>query len=131
VTDDNSKGPFDPDNLRMDTGETWAAPPTKIEKRRKYFVWVPGIWKERLTKVRYLATYRIALHILMRDFENDGKPFTLSNGAVALEGVKPRAKWRALEELELANLITVEHRERKSPRITVLHTGARRKRVQP
>ena len=86
----------------------------------------PGarVWREQLTKARYIATYRAALHILMRNWESGGKPFTLSNGALALEGVKRSAKWRALQDLEQLGLITIERRKRKSPRITALHTTA-------
>jgi hypothetical protein len=123
MKDDDTKSPFHPDNLRMDTGETWAIVPAKIKKRREQFTRVPGIWKERLTKVRYISTYRVALHILMRDFETRGKPFTLSNGALALENVSRWEKPRALSELEGAGLIVIERRKRKTPQITVLHTG--------
>jgi hypothetical protein len=120
---DDTNSPFHPDNLRMDIGEVRAIVPHKIRQRRKHFIQVPGIWKERLTKVKYTATYRVALHILMRDFETRGKPFTLSNGALALENVTRLQKWRALSELEAAELIRIERRERKTPQITVLHRG--------
>jgi hypothetical protein len=120
---DDTNSPFHPDNLRMDIGEVRAIVPHKIRQRREHFIQVPGIWKERLTKVKYTATYRVALHILMRDFETRGKPFTLSNGALALENVTRLQKWRALSELEAAELIRIERRERKTPQITVLHRG--------
>jgi hypothetical protein len=123
MTDDDSKNRFHPDNLRMDVGEVRAIVPRKIRRRREQFVLVPGIWKERLTKVKYAATYRVALHILMRDFETGGKLFTLSNGALALENVSRWQKWRALSELEAAGLVTVERCNRKTPQITVLLTG--------
>lgn len=112
---------FDPDRLRID--EKWVAVPKKIQKRRKGFTMVPGLWQERLTKARRIATYRVALHILRRHFESGGEPFTLSNGAAALEGVTRWRKWEALAELEKLGLITVERRKRRSPRITVLCDG--------
>jgi hypothetical protein len=120
---DDTKSPFHPDNLRIDIGETWAVTPKTIRKRREHFIQVPGIWKERLTKVKYISTYRVALHILMRDFETRGKPFTLSNGALALENISRLQKWRALSELKAAELIHIERRARKTPQITALHTG--------
>jgi hypothetical protein len=120
---DDTKSPFHPDNLRMDVGEMRGIVPRKIKQRREHFTQVPGIWKERLTKVKYISTYRVALHILMRDFETRGKPFTLSNGALALENVSRLQKWRALSELKAAELIHIERRERKTPQITALHTG--------
>jgi hypothetical protein len=90
----------------------------KIRKRREQFVMVPWTWIERLAKARFTATYRVALHVLYRHWKGGG-PFTLSNGAVAMEGVERRAKWRALQELEQFGLITIERRRRKSPRIAV------------
>jgi hypothetical protein len=113
---------FDPDKLRIDTGEVCAVTPKKIKRRRRQFTMMPGIWQERLVGARYIASYRAALHILKRHWENSGEPFTLSNGAMELEGVGRGAKWRALLELEQLELITIERRKRKSPRVTALHT---------
>ena len=96
-----------------------AVVPRKIRKRREQFVKVPWTWVERLVKARYTATYRVALHVLYRHWKGSGKPFTLSNGAVAMEGVGRRAKWRGLRELEQLGLITIERRKRKSPFIAV------------
>jgi hypothetical protein len=123
MNDDGTKSSFHPDNLRMEANEVRAVVPRKIKQRHEHFIQVPGIWKERLTKVKYISTYRVALHILMRDFETRGKPFTLSNGALALENVPRWEKARALSELEAAGLIMIERRNRKSPQITVLRTG--------
>jgi hypothetical protein len=123
MNDDGTKSSYHPDNLRMEANEVRAVVPRKIKQRREHFIQVPGIWKERLTKVKYISTYRVALHILMRDFETRGKPFTLSNGALALENVPRWEKARALSELEAAGLIMIERRNRKSPQITVLRTG--------
>jgi hypothetical protein len=91
----------------------------KIRKRREQFVMVPWSWVERLAKARFTATYRVALHILYRHWKGGGESFTLSNGAVAMEGVGRRAKWRALGELERLGLITVERRPRRTPLIAV------------
>jgi hypothetical protein len=121
---DDTKSPFHPDNLRMDVGEVRVDVSRKTRRRRENFTMLPGIWKERLAaKAKYISTYRVAWHILMRDFETRGKPFTLSNGALALENVSRWEKPRALAELEEAGLIMVERRKRKTPRITALHTG--------
>jgi hypothetical protein len=100
----------------------------KQHRWRENFIIVPGLWKERLTKVQHIATYRVALHILMRNFETHGEPFTLSNGALTLENVGRGTKWRALKELEQFDLITVQRRTRKSPQITALHTDSRRRK---
>ena len=95
--------------------------PKKTRKQRQHFVKVPWRWVERLAKARHIATYRVALHVLYRHWKGGGLPFALSNTAVAGEGVRPRRKWEALQELEHLGLVTVERRRRRSPRITVIH----------
>ena len=75
---------------------TLAVVPRKIQKRRQHFVKVPWTWIERLANARYTATYRVALHILYRHWKGGGKSFTLSNTAVAMEGVTRWRKWEAL-----------------------------------
>ena len=115
MTDD--RNPFaDLDALRL--SEHLASVPEKIRKRRQQFVKVPWTWIERLIAARQIATYRVALFVLHQSWKARGEPFTLSNGAV--NGVSRWQKWRALRELEQLGLITVERRERKSPRIAVI-----------
>jgi hypothetical protein len=113
--------PFDLEKLRLrpEADENWAVVPLKIRRRRRHFVKVPWAWVEKLAEARYISTYRVALHVLYRDWETHGEAFTLSNGALAMEGVSRRQKWRALEELEGLGLISIERRRRKTPRITV------------
>ena len=89
-------------------------------KRRGHFVRVPMAWVEKLVEARHIATYRLALHVLYRHWKGGGQPFTLSNGMVAVEGVSRWQKWRALKELERLGLVTVERRDRKSPRVEVI-----------
>ena len=84
------------------------------------FVKVPSVWVERLREARYVATYRVALHLLHQHWKSHGRPLTLSNGALEREGVTRRAKWRALRELEALRLIMVERRPRQSPRVVLL-----------
>jgi|SRR5262249_41924429 len=91
-----------------------------IRKRRQHFIKVPWGWVERLAAARYIATYRLAHHVLYRHWKGNGQPFTLSNGMVAIEGVSRWQKWRALDELEQLGLVTVERRKRRSPRIKVI-----------
>lgn len=94
--------------------------PEKLRKQRRHFVKVPWVWVERLANARHIATYRVALHVLYRHWKGNGLPFTLSNTAVADEGVTQWRKWDALRELEQLGLVTVERRTRRSPRITVI-----------
>jgi len=100
--------------------ERKADTPYSKPRKRKHFVLVPWLWIERLEKARYIATYRVALHILYRHWRDRGQPFTLSNRIMATEGVSRWQKWRALRELEQLGLIRIELRERRSPRITIV-----------
>jgi hypothetical protein len=93
--------------------------PRKIQKRRQQFVMVPWAWVEKLAAARYVATYRVALHVLYRHWKGRGEPFTLSNGIMAIEGVSRWQKWRGLRELERLGLIIIERRRRRTPRITI------------
>jgi hypothetical protein len=91
----------------------------KIRKRREQFVMVPWAWLERLAGTCHAAPFKMAHHVLYEHWRNGGKPFTLSNSAV--KGVSRWQKWRALNELERLELITVERRKRKAPQISVVH----------
>jgi hypothetical protein len=89
-------------------GEKWATVPLKIQRRRQHFVKVPWTWVERLQDARYVATYRLALHVLYQHWKANGKPFKLANGEIKMGGTSRWQKWRALAELERLGLITVK-----------------------
>jgi hypothetical protein len=89
-------------------------------RKKKHFIKIPQTWVDRLIEARYTVTYRVALHVLYRHWRERGAPFTLANGVLAMKGVTRGTKWRALQELEKLGLITIERRDRRSPRITVL-----------
>jgi hypothetical protein len=91
--------------------------PRKI--RHGHFVKVPCWWAERLARCRYKVTYRVALHLLYRHWKSSGRPISLANGVLKMEGVSRGTKWRGLRELEQLGLITVECRPNKSPMVTV------------
>ena len=89
------------------------------QRRRQQFIRVPWSWFERLRTGRG-CTYRVALYLLYQHWKNGGRPVRLSNVALAEAGVSRNSKWRALQELEEADLIRVEGQRRKSPVVTVL-----------
>ena len=114
--------PLHLDNLRLPPEMVqgrWAVVPKKIQKQRQHFIKVPGIWVERLKKARHIATYRIALHVLYQSWKVGGAAFTLSNAASTSAGVDRWRKQEALRELEELDLIAVEWRPRRSPRISI------------
>ena len=98
----------------------WVTPRCVQERRKGRFIRVPLAWGERLAEARYIATYRVALHVLYRHWRGGGEPFPLTNSAI--KRVSRGQKGRALEELERLGLVAVERHKRKAPRITVLQT---------
>ena len=90
------------------------AKPKRI--KRDQFVQVPLIWVERLQAARCVGSYRLALHLLFQHWKSGGKPIKLSNAVLST----PKAKWRALRELERLELISVERSAKKSPRVMIL-----------
>lgn len=96
-----------------------AREPSRTEKRRRHFIKVPMHWAEQLQKARYIATYRVAHHLLYQNWKTGGQPIQLANGVLAQAGISRRQKWRALAELEHLGLIRIERRTRKSPLIAV------------
>jgi hypothetical protein len=116
--------PFD--GITLGDDEVWehlAVVPRKIRKQRKHFVKVPWIWVEKLSKARYTATYRVALHLLYLDWKQKGGPVKLPNGMLTVGNVSKKQKWRALGELEHLGLIAVERRPRRSPLVTLIVSG--------
>ena len=80
------------------------------------FVKVPNMWRQQLRKVKARGTtYHVAMVIL--DKARWSEWVKLSNGAA---GVDRHTKCDALKQLRAANLIIVEERKGKSPRIKAL-----------
>ena len=118
---DEADDPFDLDKMRLApelVERLVQVTPRKILKRREHFIQVPFGWLERLEGATG-KTYALALHLLYRSWRNGGRPFTLANGMLKIDGISRASKWRALPELERRGLILVERRPRRSPIITV------------
>jgi hypothetical protein len=88
--------------------------------RRYRFTMFPDKWRIALREARHVATYRVAIYLLRRDWETNGEPIKVTNVAMAEEGVDRWRKKEALEELEALGLIRVQWRDRKSPITTLL-----------
>jgi len=116
---DDIKSPFHPDRLRINVPEQWTVTPAKIRKRRQHFVPFPVTWYERM-KGADGQTYRVALYLLYLHWKGNGEAIKLPNGMLAIDGVPPTSKRRALSDLERRGLITVERRPKKSPIVRVV-----------
>ena len=109
------------------TAPTVPAPPGEgvrhlpTRPRKGHFVKVPLEWVARLSAARLAATWKVALHLLHESFKNRRQTIRLANGAVALDGISKCQKWRALAELEGLGLVSIEHRPRRSPDVTLLY----------
>jgi hypothetical protein len=114
--------PFAIENLRLPDdmiAERPATVPRKIRKRREHFVILPMIWWEKLEGASG-RTCRVAWYLLYQHWKDAGKPIKLANAILAAAGISPDSKTRALRDLEKRGLISVEWRDRKAPRVTVL-----------
>jgi len=115
---DDTNGNFHPKNIGLGPellgSDVWAVTPAKIKRRREHFAMLPMTWYERL-KGADGQTYRVAWFLLYLHWKNNGGPIKLANGMLAMDGVPPQSKRRALRDLERRGLITVEWRPRKSP----------------
>lgn len=92
--------------------------PGRIAKRREHFIQIPFGWLERLSETSGKVCV-LALHLRYLHWRNGGRPFTLPNGMLRIDGISRFSKWRGLAELERRRLISVERRPGKSPVITV------------
>jgi hypothetical protein len=118
--------PFDIEKWKLpDTFAPTAAKPSgytaPLRRRGEQFVKVPLVWMDRLDGARNSATLKVALHLLFLRFKDHRQTIRLANGALAMKGITPGQKWRALTELHALGLIKVENRPRKSPEITLLY----------
>jgi hypothetical protein len=122
--------PFDLDNLRLPPEKEVrrATPrklqerrvtPRKLQKRSEQFIMMPFSWFDRL-KGASGQTYRVALSLLYLAWKAEGGPVKLANGMLAIDGVSPASKWRALADLENLGLVAVERRPGKSPLVRLV-----------
>jgi hypothetical protein len=95
--------------------------PQSRSAARPKFLAVPRVWVQRLYEARGAATFKLANHLLSKEYETHQQTIRLANVALASIGITARQKWRALAELERLGLVRVERRIRKSPMVTLLH----------
>jgi hypothetical protein len=95
-------------------------------RQKRTFRMLPELWAVKLQDAIHIATLKLTNHLLACDWNQygtpfeEGEPIKLTNGWLADNQISPRAKWRALQELETLGLIRVEHRPRRSPLITLI-----------
>lgn len=116
--------PFDLDVLRVDPTDAQFRPKlAKPKKWQRRFIRFPWVWAERMRSTQRRSTFRLALVLLYEHWRTGGQAIVLSNAALEQEGLTRRSKWNALRELERLELVEVEKRPRKSPRVVLRHTS--------
>lgn len=91
-----------------------------IQRRKSYgYTKFPKMWREQLRKVKARGTtYAVALVILEKAGWSEW--VTLPNVGLATLGISRRVKYGAIRQLQQANVILVEERGHRSPRIKPL-----------
>jgi hypothetical protein len=97
-----------------------AVVPRKIQMRRKHFIIVPMVWRERLGGAPG-HTILVALDLLYLGWKGKGAPVKLANGMLRLDGISRQSKWRALNDLERRGLVSVQRRANRSPLVHLSH----------
>jgi hypothetical protein len=92
--------------------------PVKVPRRHR-FTMFPDKWEIALREAKHIATYRVAIYLLRRDWETNGMPTRVSTVTMAERGVSRKRKREALAELEVLGLIRVRRHVTRSPMITL------------
>jgi hypothetical protein len=95
--------------------------PKRIKKRRQQFVQLPLAWVDILSRDSRDKTLVVLCHLVHLDWKQGGGPIKLPNGFLGMLGVGRGAKWRVLNKLESAGIISIERRCRKSPIVKINH----------
>ncbi len=118
--------PFDPGNFRLSHGPTTPAQKRPAGFQRRLNPDAPFLagpvdmlWLSQARKLGVTALWVGLMLWFIRGLRRSDR-FLVSNMAMRNWGVEPDAKTRALRKLEKAQLITVERRGRRSPRVTIL-----------
>ena len=106
--------------IEIETIETCLAPKNMRLRRRKHFVRFPLKWAERLAESSSAAgTYRLALHLLYRHWEECRAILLARKSNAGERRREPLCKMAGVGRAEQLDLISIERRFRRSPRITV------------
>jgi hypothetical protein len=109
--------------IEVETVETPGVQADRTKPPGSRFTKFPKLWRQQLRKVEARGTtYEVAMVIL--DKSRWVEWVTLPNTELERQGVNRHAKHDAIKELEAAELIIVDRRNRKSPRVKALYLGA-------
>ena len=92
-------------------------------KREQQFIQVPMGWIDKLAETKRRSTWPVALCLLRLSWKKESTTVSLPNSALKEFGVSRREKTRALDELKIKKLVTIESAIKKAPRVTLLFNG--------
>jgi hypothetical protein len=100
--------------------ELEAAAPVKRRKRKDAFVQVPLWWLEAAARATRSPQTFVVVWLLHLAWKAKKLTFPVPNDQLGRHGVDRRTKYRVLAKLERAGLITVDRRDRKTLRVTLV-----------
>ena len=100
--------------------ELEAAAPVKRRNRKDAFVQVSLRWFEAATRATRSPQAFVAVWLLHLAWKAKSPTFRVPNGQLGRRGVDRYAKYKALEKLEKAGLITVDRRNGKTLIVTLV-----------
>jgi hypothetical protein len=109
-----------PEWAKKRKAELEAMAPAKRKKRAGPFVLVPLWWAAAAAAATKTPAALVWLDVRHRAWKANGQPFTLPNGALEKNGVSRKVKYRVLRNIQAAGLITIEQRNGKNPRVTLI-----------
>jgi DNA-binding HxlR family transcriptional regulator len=90
-------------------------------EKKDQFVVLPLWFATAVSKAtKSPAALLVVAYMLHASWKTRSLTFTMPNGWLEERGVSRKAKSQVLRDLEAAGLVTVERRDRKSPRVTIL-----------
>jgi hypothetical protein len=105
----------------METASKSSAP--KKRRTRSKFIILPDAWDYQLARIKADGcTYRVAIDLLRQAWRSQSNHVKLANIALKGRNVSRWSKYRALDRLAAAGLISTKREPRKSPVVTVKFT---------
>jgi hypothetical protein len=81
---------------------------------------LPDLWIEKLAQAQYKSTLKLAIYLLVLDWEERGKPIELTSARLAKSGISPDERKYAFREVESLGVARLERRHSQSPIATLI-----------
>ena len=91
-----------------------------MTKQKELFVKVPLWWAEEAAKATKTPAALVCVYLLRTSWKARSITFLLSTKYLEQHGVSRKIKRRVLRDLEAAGLITVDRKNGRSPRVTLV-----------